>query len=131
VRIQKSTRIVPATGAAVDRRYHRQVLAARAGRQQVPNARHDHPTAAPSERKQPGRKFGPPPKKPPHPRMQAPEPMTTGDRDKAYRRAPSFYTMTARQERQWVRMAERHGEVVRDRRGAKAHATPKRRGAAR
>lgn len=76
-------------------------------------------TAFATHGKQTGRRYGPPPKNLPSRGMQAPSPMSTGDRDRAYRRSPDFYRLTPRQERQWIRMAERAGEIARDRPGAK------------
>lgn len=64
--------------------------------------------------KQPGRRYGPAPKHEPRPGMQAPRPMTTGDRDRVYRIHPNFLAITDRQARRWIRMAERHGEIVRE-----------------
>lgn len=117
-----------ATAEAVDNRYHRQVLAERTVRQQTPGERRPRLSVAPSERKQPGRKFGPPPKNPPHPRMQAPEPLAMAVRWEHYTEG-GHYPMTARQRRQWDRLAARRGLAPRI--GGKGHATPKRREASR
>lgn len=90
---------------AVYRRREREQLAQLAAGAQVPNARRDHPTAPPSERKQPGRRYGPPPRHLPHPRMQAPEPMSLVVRADIYRCTGSEHRFTRRQMRRYDRMA--------------------------
>lgn len=59
----------------------------------------------PTQRKQPGRRYGPPPKTPLHAGMQSPKPMDTERRREIYRRGRQ--RMTARQERHFHRMAWR------------------------
>ena len=70
--------------------------------------------------KQPGRRYGPPPKNPPSALVMVSAPMTLGDRERLY------HPMTDRQYRQAVRMAERNDEILRIRPGAKNFPTPKR-----
>lgn len=77
-----------------------------------------------SARKQPGRRYGPAPKNPPHQGMQAPKPMTGPRRYDLYtgsgRRFP-----TTRQARQLQRMAGRDEHRPLPRIDGKASATPK------
>jgi hypothetical protein len=119
-----------ATSRHVDRRYHQHVLAQRAGREQTTGERRPQLAAAPSERKQPGRRYGPPPKSTPHPRMQAPAPMDPGKRMAAYirDRLPTALGFTVRQERQLGRFSDRQAvtEGLVPRQGKKDHATAKR-----
>lgn len=56
-------------------------------------------------RKQPGRRYGRPPKHDPRPEMQAPKPMTAERREDIVR--ASGRPTTARQERQFFRMGAR------------------------
>lgn len=75
----------------------------------------------PSARKRGAARYGPPPKNPPHPGMQAP--MTAERREAIYRSGRQ--RMTARQERQFFRMGERNDGLLRL--GVKGRPTPKRR----
>jgi hypothetical protein len=76
-----------------------------------------------SAEKQPGRRYGPPPKNSPHQRMQAPEPLAMAVRWEGYTEG-GHYPMTARQRRQWERMASRRN--LQPRVDGKGRTTPKR-----
>lgn len=76
-------------------------------------------------RKRGGARYGPAPAEPPHEGMRAPEPMSSERRVNAYLRQNGFPSMTLRQMRQFVDMAERHDEAV-GRAGRKGRPTPKR-----
>lgn len=84
-----------------------------------------------SVRKRGGAKYGPPPKNPPHERMQNPTPMGAVVRTQAYT-GDGRTRLTARQERQLNRMvvrnADRHvaTDLVRDLFSRKGRPTPKR-----
>jgi hypothetical protein len=116
-----------ATSRHVDRRYHQHVLAQRAGREQTTGDRRPQLAAVPSERKQTGRRYGPAPANPPHPRMQAPAPMRPDVRREVYASTGSALMMTRRQMCQWERMAARDGHDEFRSPSGKGSATPKRR----
>lgn len=75
-------------------------------------------------RKRGGARYGPAPEKPPHERMQAPEPMGAVVRADVY--GEGSYRLTDRQERQLYRMALRAGANISRGLDAKHRPTPKR-----
>jgi hypothetical protein len=82
-------------------------------------------TALPPARKRGGARYGPPPKNPPHERMQAPERMAAVVRADNYGN-DGRGRLTSRQERQLYRMALRAGANIGRGIDAKGRATPKR-----
>lgn len=78
-----------------------------------------------THRKQTGRRYGPPPKNPPHAGMQSPKPMDNERRRQIYRRGSD---MTARQLATWWRKTmQDHAKSGLSRLNGKGRATPKRR----
>lgn len=97
------------------RRRDREHLARVASGPEAPRARAGQAPQRASTGKQPGRRYGPPPKDPPHPRMQSPAPMSADRRAEVYGRR-----WTARQQRQFNRQHDIAGPT-----DGKLRVTPK------